>query len=131
MSQAIVLFGHGARNAEYVEPFRRIRAAMLARAPQAQVEIGFLELSQPTLEDALASLTAQGARHIRIVPIFFAPGRHILKDLPERVAAALERDTGLAIEIADAVGMVPAVIEAMAEYALSAPDNAAPRPVVR
>lgn len=116
---AIVLFGHGARNAAYVEPFRRIRAAMLAREPFAQVEIGFLELSQPTLEEAIAALIGHGAKHIRIVPIFFAPGRHVLKDLPERAAAAMDRHPELEIEITDAVGTIPAVIEAMAEYALS------------
>jgi sirohydrochlorin cobaltochelatase len=114
----IILFGHGARNAGYVEPFERIRAVMLTRDPGAQVEIGFLELSQPTFEDAIAALAARGVRQIRIVPVFFAPGRHVLKDLPERAAAALDRYPELELEIVDAVGMAPAVIEAMAEYAL-------------
>ena len=117
-SKGILLFGHGARNAEYAEPFRRIRAAMLARQPQARIEIGFLELSQPTFEDAVAALTAQGVDDIRVVPIFFAPGRHMLKDLPERAAAVLDRHPDLNIEVADAVGTVSSVIEAMAEYAL-------------
>jgi sirohydrochlorin cobaltochelatase len=119
MSDAIVLFGHGARNAEYVEPFHRIREAMLARNPQAKVAIGFLELSQPTLEDAIDALLAQGARSIRIVPIFFAPGRHVLKDLPERAAGVLDRHPGVEIELADAVGTVPSVVDAMADYALA------------
>jgi sirohydrochlorin cobaltochelatase len=99
----ILLFGHGARNAAYAEPFERIRAAMLARDPHAQVEIGFLELSRPTFEDALAALADRGVVHVKIVPIFFAPGRH-----PD-----------LEIEVVDAVGMAPAVIEAMAEFALT------------
>ena len=115
---AIVLFGHGARNAAYVEPFRRIREAMLARAPQARVEIGFLELSKPTLEEAIDKLVAAGEKHIRIVPIFFAPGRHVLKDLPERAAAAMDRHPDLEIDIAAAVGQSPAVIDAMASFAL-------------
>jgi sirohydrochlorin cobaltochelatase len=118
MPHAIVLFGHGARNAEYVQPFLRIREAMLARDPQAKVEIGFLELSQPTLEDAIDTLVKQGERYIRVVPIFFAPGRHVLKDLLERAAAALDRHAGLEIELADAVGTIPSVVDAMAEYAL-------------
>lgn len=115
----IILFGHGARNAAYVEPFERIRAAMVARDPQAQVEIGFLELSQPTFEDAIAVLAARGVKSIRIVPIFFAPGRHVLKDLPERAAAALDRHPELEIEVAECVGTIDSVIAAMAEYALS------------
>lgn len=116
---AIVLFGHGARNAGYAEPFHRIREAMLARAPQAQVEIGFLELMQPTLEDAIDALVARGAKQIRVVPVFFAPGRHVLKDLPERAAAVMDRHPELEIEIADTVGTIQSVIEAMAEYALA------------
>ena len=128
MKQGIVLFGHGARNAEYTAPFLRIRDTMLARDPQAQVEIGFLELSQPTLEDAIATLLAQGTHRIRIVPIFFAPGRHVLKDLPERAAAALERHPGLEIELADAVGTIASVVDAMAAYALGVPAGAVPHP---
>lgn len=116
--KGIILFGHGARNAEYLEPFERIRAAMLARDPQARVKVGFLELSQPAFEDAVASLVAEGVRDIRVVPIFFAPGLHVLKDLPQRAGALLDRYPDLAIDIADAVGMVPSVVEAMAEYAL-------------
>ncbi|CAG1002391.1 sirohydrochlorin cobalto/nickelchelatase [Rhodocyclaceae bacterium] len=118
MSKGTILFGHGARNAEYVEPFRRIRESMLARDPSVRVEIGFLELSQPTLEAAIDTLVGQGVKQLRIVPIFFAPGRHILKDLPERVGAVLDRHPDLEVEVADAVGMIPAVVEAMAEYAL-------------
>jgi sirohydrochlorin cobaltochelatase len=118
MSKGILLFGHGARNPEYAEPFRRIRATMLARDPQARVEIGFLELQQPSFEDAIAALAGQGVKSIRVVPIFFAPGKHVLKDLPERAAAALDRYPDLEMEVADAVGMIPSVIEAMAAYAL-------------
>ncbi|MFA7282024.1 MAG: CbiX/SirB N-terminal domain-containing protein [Sterolibacterium sp.] len=119
MTQSILLFGHGARNAEYVEPFRRIRAAMLARDPNVRVEIGFLELSQPSLEDAIATLAGQGAQDIRIVPIFFAPGRHVLIDLPERTAAMKVKYPHLSFELAEAVGSAQAVVDAMAAYALS------------
>lgn len=117
--KGIILFGHGARNPGYVEPFERIRDAMQARNPQAQVEIGFLELSQPTLEDAFARLIGRGIHEVTVVPIFFAPGRHILKDLPERAAAAMDRHPGLEVDIADAVGTIDSVVVAMAEYALS------------
>ncbi|HEX8987841.1 MAG TPA: CbiX/SirB N-terminal domain-containing protein [Rhodocyclaceae bacterium] len=118
MSKGILLFGHGARNAEYIQPFLRIKAAMQARDAQAKIEIGFLELQQPTFEEAVDALVRQDVDEIRIVPIFFAPGRHVLKDLPERTAAVLDRYPDLMVEVADAVGMVPAVVEAMAQYAL-------------
>ena len=70
--KGIVLFGHGARNPEWAEPFHRIRAAMFVRDPDAMVELGFLEAMQPTLDQAIDALVARGARRIAIVPIFIA-----------------------------------------------------------
>jgi sirohydrochlorin cobaltochelatase len=74
MTKGIILFGHGARNPEYIEPFKRIRALVAAQQPAVPVEIGFLELTQPPLEASIESLVAQGVTHIKVVPIFFAPG---------------------------------------------------------
>lgn len=116
--KGIILFGHGARNPEWAEPFHRIREAILARDPGARVELGFLELMRPTLDEAIDCLVAQGADAIAIVPIFMAAGRHIAKDLPLLAAAAMDRHPGLAIEIAAPVGEAPDVIGAMAGYAL-------------
>lgn len=117
-NKGIILFGHGARNAEYLEPFRRIRETVLASEPQARVGLGFLELTQPSLEATIDAFVADGVLHIVIVPIFFAPGRHVLKDLPQLAAAAIDRHPQLEIEIAPAVGESPEVIAAMARFAL-------------
>jgi sirohydrochlorin cobaltochelatase len=118
VTKGIILFGHGARNAEYLEPFRRIRETVLASDPQARVELGFLELTQPSLEASIDAFVAEGILHIVIVPLFFAPGRHVLKDLPQLAAAAMDRHPQLEVEIAPAVGESPAVIAAMARFAL-------------
>lgn len=118
MKQGIILFGHGARNPEYVEPFRRIRAAVEARQPDVPVEIGFLELTQPSLEVSIECLATRGMTHIKVVPIFFAPGRHVLKDLPQLLGNAMDRFPDVEFEVADCVGEADAVIEAMAAHAV-------------
>jgi len=117
--KGIILFGHGARNPEYVEPFRRIRAAVEARRPDLKVTIGFLELTQPPLEASIAELAAQGVTQVRIVPIFFAPGRHVLKDLPQLLGNAMERYPRLEFAVAECVGEVDGVIGAMAAHAVA------------
>lgn len=116
--KGIILFGHGARNPEYVEPFHRIRAALLMLEPAAKVEIGFMELMQPSFEMAVDALVVHGIQQIVVVPIFFAPGRHVLKDLPQLAGNATDRYPGLEFEISQAVGESPAVIAAMARFAL-------------
>jgi sirohydrochlorin cobaltochelatase len=115
--KGIILFGHGARNPEYVEPFKRICAQVQARQPDVAVEIGFLELTQPPLEATIECLAARGISQIKVVPIFFAPGRHVLKDLPQLLGNAMDRFPGIEFEVAPCVGEVDAVIEAMAIHA--------------
>ena len=115
--KGIILFGHGARNPEYLEPFRRIREALLQIDPSARVEIGFMELMQPSFESAIDALVAESVMQVVVVPIFFAPGRHVLKDLPQLASSAMDRHPGLVIEVSAAVGEAPAVIAAMARFA--------------
>jgi sirohydrochlorin cobaltochelatase len=118
--KGIVLFGHGARAAEYVQPFERIRDAMAARQPDALVELGFLELSRPSFEESIACLVSRGVKRISVVPIFIGPGRHVLKDLPQLAANAMDRFPDLEITLAPPVGESAAVIDAMARFALDA-----------
>lgn len=118
--KGIILFGHGARNPEYTAPFKRIRAAVEALQPDVPVEVGFLELTQPPLEASIECLVARGVNEIKIVPIFFAPGRHVLKDLPELIGNAMDRFPGVEFDVAACVGEVDRVIEAMAAHAIAA-----------
>jgi len=117
--KGIILFGHGSRTAEYVRPFERIQAAMLARQPAAMVELGFLELTRPSFDEAVECLAGRGATLISIVPIFIGPGKHVLKDLPQLAADAMHRHPGLAVELTTPVGEAQEVIDAMASFALA------------
>ena len=54
--KGILLFGHGARNPEWAQPFHRIREAILQREPAALVEPG--ATSAPVL--ALSRMTETG-----------------------------------------------------------------------
>lgn len=122
--KGILLFGHGARNPEWAQPFHRIRDAMLARDPAALVEPGFLELLRPSFDEGVDCLVRQGATEIIVVPIFMAAGSHIKKDLPRMAADAMDRHGGLSISLAAPVGEAAPVLTAMADYALSArPDE--------
>lgn len=118
--KAIILFGHGSRTPEYVVPFERIRDAMLASQPGALVELGFLELSRPSFDEAIECLASRGATKVSVVPIFIGPGRHVLKDLPQLAADAMDRHPGLEILLASPIGEAQQVIDAMATFALTA-----------
>lgn len=114
---AVILFGHGARDPEWANPMRRARAQLLDRTPELRVELAFLEFIEPTLDEAIDRLAAQGVGRIAVVPMFLAQGGHLKKDLPALVEAARARHPGCDIRQMLAVGEADAVIAAMADYA--------------
>jgi sirohydrochlorin cobaltochelatase len=68
-------------------PLGALARAMKEREPDGLVLQAFLELQTPTLPEAVASAVAQGARHIRIVPVFWARAGHVARDLTPAVEA--------------------------------------------
>lgn len=117
IANAVVLFGHGARDSAWAKPLERVRDRVRESSPGLGVELAFLEFMTPTLDDAIDALAAAGARRIVIVPMFIAQGGHLKNDLPKLVARAAQRHPEREIVPASAVGESDAVIAAMAAYA--------------
>lgn len=114
---AVVLFGHGARDPQWAGPMQRVRERMLAAPDAPRVELAFLELMTPTLGEAIAAIAADGIERITVVPVFLAQGGHLKRDLPALVAAAAAAHPDCRISLAEAAGEADAVIAAIAAYA--------------
>lgn len=118
-SHGIVLFGHGARDARWAEPFERLAARLrAARGADAPVSIAFLELMTPSLDTAIATQIAAGCSRITVVPVFFGQGGHIRRDLPQLIDACRAAHPGVEIRCATAVGEDDGVLDAIARYCL-------------
>ena len=115
--QGLLLFGHGARDAAWADPFRTVADRVRALQPQLQVELAFLELMQPALPDAAAALVARGYRMVGVVPLFLGTGGHVRRDLPRLVGELRARHPDVQWSLQGAIGEHPAVIEAMARAA--------------
>ncbi len=116
-NRAVVLFAHGARDPQWAEPFHRIRQqVMVLSGPDLRVELAFLELMEPSLEDCVRSLWHQGVGILTLVPLFMAQGGHLKKDLPRLVEALQEECRGLHVRITPALGESSELILAMADW---------------
>ena len=115
-TQAIVLFGHGARDARWREPFDRLAALWRAQQPDIQVELAFLELMQPSLAEAIASLVGSGASKIVVVPVFFGQGGHLRNDFPALLDACRQQFPNIALSATPAVGEDEAVLQAIIDF---------------
>jgi len=114
--RALVLFAHGARAASWAAPFERLRDLTAARLPDCAVRLAFLELMEPRLPGAVASLVASGVEEVTVVPVFLGQGGHLLRDLPLLAEGLREAHPGLQLSIAGAVGEDPGVLAAMTDY---------------
>jgi sirohydrochlorin cobaltochelatase len=114
----IILFGHGARDPRWAEPFERLAAKLRASRGDQPVALAFLELMSPDLPAAVASQAADGCESVTVVPVFFGQGGHVRRDLPEVIEKCREANPHVAIRCATAVGEDDAVLEAVAGYCL-------------
>jgi len=88
-SSAVILFAHGAREPEWARPLESIRDRL--RAAGLTVELAFLEIMSPSLEEAAARLAEKGVETVTIVPLFLAQGAHLKRDLPTMVEKIRKR----------------------------------------
>jgi len=124
-THGIVLFGHGARDPRWAEPFERLAARLRAAAPAASVSLAFLELMTPSLDTAVAAQVAAGCTRITVVPVFFGQGGHVRRDLPQLVDACRAAHPGVEIRCATAVGEDDGVLDAIARYCLDQANDTA------
>lgn len=108
----IVLLGHGSRDPQWSQPLQQL-SELLRRGGAAGVELAYLQLAEPTLEQALGRCRDAGAAEVLVVPVFLAGGGHLLRDVPQQVQAAATAVGGLRVRCAGAMGEEPEVLAGM------------------
>ena len=114
--KAIILFGHGARDARWREPFDRLTALWREQHVGVPVELAFLEMMQPSLEEAVATLVLKGATQVTVVPVFFGQGGHLRNDFPVLLDACREKFPQVTLSATPAVGEDLAVLQAIVDF---------------
>lgn len=114
--RGILLFGHGARDERWKEPFIRLQSLLQASEPTARVEMAFLEYMVPSLSEAVDAMVSQGVGEILVVPVFLGQGGHAHKDIPALLAACRRKHPALLLRDAPTIGEDLAVLQAIANY---------------
>ena len=113
-SSAVILFAHGARESEWARPFENVRDSL--RSEGLRVELAYLEIMNPSLEDTARALVAEGYRAMTIVPLFLAQGKHLKRQLPEMVAALRRDNPSTEFRVTPALGEEPEVLAAITAW---------------
>ena len=118
MSQGLILYAHGARDARWAAPFEAVAARIRAQQPTLALRLAFLELMSPNLAQAGAELCAAGCTRIDVLPLFLGPGMHLKRDLPALLQRLREQHPVVVWRLHAAIGEQPPVVDAMASTAL-------------
>ena len=123
----LLIVGHGTRSdagvAEFTRLVGQVRGSAADRVPA--VDGGFIELSRPSVADAVARLVSSGAggpRPIVAVPLVLTAAGHGKGDIPAALARELARHPGLSYSYGRPLGPHPAlqdVLEARIDAALA------------
>lgn len=108
--RAVVLLGHGSRAAGASEAMVLVAEAVRARVG-GRVEVAHMELAEPSLDQVVEGMHADGIRRISLVPYFLHHGVHLREDIPGIVQGLLARLEGLEISMAPHLGFDDALVD--------------------
>lgn len=112
-TDAILLIAHGSRRPQANADLHRLRELLLERPPEgvAIVEVGFLELAEPSIPDGFAACVRRGATRVRIVPYFLSMGVHMAEDLEEFREQFVREYPNVSVNVRPPLGLDAKVVD--------------------
>ena len=105
----VVVVGHGTANPIGAAETKNIVAQVDSILPNIPVELGYLEVVEPTIEMAVERLAARGCKKVVALPILLFAAGHAKQDVPQALQEAVARQ-GLSVTQADPLGLHEQVI---------------------
>ena len=87
----IILLAHGSPDPLWKEPFESLYSQISQMYGADNSSLAYMELTTPTLEDAVAALSSN-VKRVAVLPLFLAVGRHLRKDVPSQIEALQRSD---------------------------------------
>jgi sirohydrochlorin cobaltochelatase len=109
---ALLIVGHGTRDAEGAQDFRAFVQRVARRAPKTveAVDGGFIELSAPAVGEAVTRLVEAGHRRVAAVPLVLVAAGHAKGDIPGSLNRERLRHAGLSFSYGRPLGVHPTIL---------------------
>lgn len=105
----LLVVGHGTANPAGAAETAAVAAMIGTASPTTPVELGYLEVIEPSIDKAVERLAARGCREIVALPILLFAAGHAKRDVPTALAEAGSR-WGLSVRQASPLGLQPQLI---------------------
>lgn len=108
---ALLLVGHGTRDADGLEEFHQLAAHVRDAAGDVPMETGFIELAEPLVDTAIDTLVGRGPRDVVSVPLVLLAAGHLKNDGPATLARARVRHPEVRFRMGRDLGVHPTVLD--------------------
>lgn len=114
MSAPLVIAGHGTRVDPGAEECFRFVERVRGLLPGVDVSVGFVELTPPTIDAALADALARADEpHAVVAPLMLGTGGHVQSDIPAAIEAGRRTRPGATVAYARHLGADPRLRRAL------------------
>ena len=114
MAKALILLAHGSRDPAWAEPFEMLTASLKQKHPGSEIALAFMELTSPSLTEMLQRFEDAGHSHVDVLPVFFAAGRHLKKDVPKQIETYCETSE-MTVTLGAPIGAWPEIQAVMSD----------------
>ena len=121
MNPAILLVDHGSRRPEANAQLEALAERVRARVRDRFVTVAHMELSEPSIAQAIEACVAAGAEEIVVHPFFLGPGSHTTRDIPRLVADAAALHAGVRARVGPPLGLDEKLVDLVLERIEQAP----------
>ena len=113
--KSLLLIAHGSRRKESNEEIATLCSTLKNKTQGqfANTEYAFLELAEPSIEDAVDALVAKGSKQIVLLPYFLSAGRHVHEDIPTIIATKQKEHTDVELSMAPYLGEANELVDVL------------------
>lgn len=117
MKEALLVMVHGSPRPVANNDMFAVVDVIRERGTYSIVEVGFMEINEPAIPEAIERCVAQGAERVLAVPYFLHTGNHVTDDLPTLLEEAQARYPQVEFLMGDYLGHDPLLVDVVAERA--------------
>lgn len=111
----IILLAHGSRDEQWKAPFENLSQTLKKKYDETQIHLAYMEMTTPTLLDAVDHAINHEAKAITILPLFMASGGHLRHDVPQQVQEVQQKYPSISISLQPPIGEHPKMSQAIFE----------------
>ena len=111
----IIIYSHGSRYQKTIDEIQKTIEQIKSEEKGIKIKYAFLEIQNPTLEEAVEEYIKEGETEIIILLNFLNAGRHTDKDIPNKVKDIKEKYKQIKIKITKSLSQVEGYISLLKE----------------